>query len=225
MNTLFDLTGKKAIVTGAGGNLGPVWMQTLADAGALPIPLDLPLFDVTKTNLTLSEPIDILINNAAIDNPPGSNATFFGNFNEIMRVNIGGAVRMCEMVIPQMIDNGGGVIINIGSIQGFIGADWRNYADGWEKPVGYNCSKASLMQLTRSLAVQYGRYNIRSVCIAFGPVDMGKLDQTFLTKFLKNVPLGRPISKQSLQTTLLYACCCPELSGQTVLVDAGYTAL
>jgi 3-oxoacyl-[acyl-carrier protein] reductase len=71
--------------------------------------------------------LDILINNAAIDSPPGSNASFFGNFDEIMAVNISGAVNMCKAVIPGMIENGGGVIVNIGSIQGNIGADYRNY--------------------------------------------------------------------------------------------------
>jgi len=98
---LFDLTGKKAIVTGAGGNLRPVWMQTLGDAGALPSRSTSHSFDVTKTTLTLSEPIDILITMLQSTNPPAV-THLLGSFNEIMRVNIGGAVRMCEMVIPQI---------------------------------------------------------------------------------------------------------------------------
>lgn len=224
---LFDLHGKKAIVTGTSGQLGPVWGQTLGDAGCFVYQFDLPT-DVTdkdqaKGFVEKCDSVDILINNAGIDNPPGSGSTFFGNFNKIMEVNIGGAVNMCEAVIPGMIKNGGGVIVNIGSIQGFIGADYRNYED-FEKPVGYNCSKSALMQLSRSITVQYGRYNIRCVTIAFGPYDGEKLNKTFLDKFLKNVPMGRPISKESIQKTLLFACCCEEFAGQTVLVDAGYTA-
>jgi len=124
-----------------------------------------------------------------------------------------------------MIKWGGGTIINIGSIMGNIGADWRNYPESFSKPVGYNLSKAGLIQLSRSITTQYGRYNIRSATIAFGPYDNEKLSVDFKEKFFKNVPLGRGISKQSLQTALLFACSCPELAGQQVLIDGGYTIL
>lgn len=219
---LFDLYGKTAIVTGGRhGLLGPIWVETLREAGAEVDIYDLPENDVRLT--TYLKKYDILVNNAAIDNPPGSNASFFGNFNEIMDVNINGAANMCMNVIPKMIRNGGGVVINIGSIMGNVGADFRNYEGSFEKPCGYNCSKAALVQLSRSIAVQYGRYNIRSVTISFGPYNGGKLSEDFLGKFLKNVPLGRTISKESLKMTLLYACCCPELTGGQILVDGGYT--
>lgn len=225
MKNLFSLKGKRAIVTGgANGLLGPIWVETLKDAGAIVETFDLPKHDVRNPHKNWPD-CDILVNNAAIDNPPDSDASFFGNFDEIMAVNINGAVKMCKAVIPGMKDRFGGVIINIGSIQGNIGADWRNYPAGFEKPVGYNCSKAALVQLSRSICVQYGRHKIRSVTISFGPFNGGKLSQDFLGKFLNNVPLGRTISKQSLKTTLLYACCCPELSGQQIIVDGGYIAL
>ena len=224
MKNLFDLTGRTAIVTGGrNGLLGPIWNEAIIEAGAVSFCFDLPECDVTNRANRLD--CDILVNSAAIDNPPGSGATFFGNFDEIMAVNINGAVNMCRAAIPGMIERGGGVIVNIGSIQGNIGADWRNYKDGFEKPVGYNCSKAALVQLSRSICVQYGRYNIRSVTISFGPYGGGKIPIDFLLKFLPNVPLGRTITKESLKQTLLYACCCSELSGQQILVDGGYVAL
>ncbi len=226
---LFELTGKTAVVTGGTkGNLGPVWSETLKQAGAKVTELDLPDFDVTKDKIESAcswlKQVDILVNNAGIDNPPQPGASFFGNFSKIMEVNIEGAARMAEQVIPGMIKAGGGVIINIGSIQGNIGADWRNYPEGFDKPVGYNCSKAALVQLSRSITTQFGRYGVRSVTISFAAYDGGKYNKEFMDKFLKNVPLGRPISKKSVQTALLFACCCPELAGQQVLVDGGYCA-
>lgn len=233
MTNLFDLKGKLAVVTGGrNGNLGPIWVDTLMEAGATVYTLDLPDYDVTNVEqvqefaelvLRYAAP-DIIVNNAAIDNPPTSDALFFGNFDNIMKVNIGGAINICDAFIPSMVREGGGVIVNVGSIQGNIGADWRNYEGSFEKPVGYNCSKAALIQLSRSITVQYGRYGVRSVTVAFGPYDGGKLSKTFLDKFLNNVPVGRTISEKSLKATLLFACCCPELAGQQVLVDGGYCA-
>lgn len=225
---LFNLHGKKAIVTGTSGLLGPIWGQTLSDAGCYVYQYDLPKTvtdrDQVKQFVAECDSVDILVNNAAIDNPPTSKASFFGNFKEILEVNLTGAVNMCEAVIPQMIKNGGGVIVNIGSIQGYGGADFRNYDGDFQKPFAYNASKWGLRGLSKSITVQFGKYNIRAVTPSFGPYNGGKLEPVFLSKFLRNVPLNRTISKESLQMTLLYAVCCPELAGVDWRVDAGLGA-
>lgn len=217
------MEGKKVGVFGSGGNLGPIWCNTLKALGAEVKEYDLPDWDA---KIEFEYPLfDITIYNAAIDNPPNSGVNFWTNYKDIVDVNLLGAIRVAKSVIPNMIMNKGGTFIVIGSIQGFIGADYRNYPSEFEKPVAYNVSKAALSQLVRSIAVQYGRNNIRAVCMAFGAVDTGKLSPEFKSKFLRNVPLGRLISKSSLRATLLYACTCPELTGQTILVDGGYTVI
>jgi NAD(P)-dependent dehydrogenase (short-subunit alcohol dehydrogenase family) len=229
---LFDLTGKTALVTGGrNGLLGPVWVETLNDAGAAVTAFDLPEVDMGDCKSIMaavenyrknnSDAPDIIVNNAAIDNPPGSESSFFGNFDKIMKVNLSGAVKLVQCFLPGMIKNGGGVIVNIGSIQGYGGADYRNYIGDFEKPFGYNASKWALRGFSKSLAVQYGRYGIRAVTISFSAYNGGKLSRDFLLKFLRNVPLGRTISKESLQTSLLYAICCPELTGQDWRIDGG----
>ena len=225
---------KIAVVTGGSGQLGPVWCETLKEMGYNILDIDLPVWDVSdrKAMLEVAENCivtygtpSVIVLNAAIDNPPGSTITFHGNLERILQVNLLGACYVIEFFLPYMMQAGSGVIVGIGSIQGFIGADWRNYEGTFEKPVGYNLSKAALMQYVRSLTVQYGRHGIRACCIAFGPYDGGKLDPTFLNKFLKNVPLGRPVSRDSLKAALRFAVECPEFAGQTVLVDGGYMAL
>ena len=220
---------KKAVVVGSLGNLGPVWVETLEEMGFFVKDFDKPNFDVVSEEkiancAALSLAPEVLICNQAIDNPPGTNCNFWSNMDEIINVNLIGTMRVCKHFIPLMIENGGGVIINVGSIQGRIGADWRNYPEGFEKPVAYNCSKAALEQLTRSICVQYGRFGIRAVTMAFGPFDNGKFDPVFKEKILKNIPIGRLVQKESLKATLKYAIECPELTGQTVLIDGGYTA-
>lgn len=220
---MFNLSGKTALVTGGrNGLLGPIWVETLDKAGAIVEIWDLPENDIRHVKYV--KKCDILVNNAAIDNPPGSNASFFGNFNEIMDVNINGAANMCACVIPQMIRNGGGVIVNIGSIMGYGGADWSNYEGNFEKPMGYNISKWGLRGLAKCITTQYGRYGIRSVTISFGPYRGNKLSDDFLKRFLKRVPLGKTISKESLKMSLLYACCCTELAGVDWRIDGGLGA-
>ena len=222
-----------AVVTGgSNGNLGPLWMYFLEKNGYRTWSIDLPCYDVSKEE-DIIEAMDrcisifgvptVIINNAAIDPKPANGGGDFWNYDKIIDVNLKGALNICKEFIPEMIINGGGVIINIGSIMGNLGADWRNYEDGFEKAVGYNVSKCALTQLSRSICTQYGRNNIRSVTISFGPYDSG-LPEKFKEKFLKNVPLGRCISNESLEATLLYAITCPELSGQQILVDGGYSS-
>jgi len=223
---------KYAVVTGGSGRVGPIWIDELTRMGYEVFSYDLPLYDVTNPDLLRAYAADlfeegiipsVVVNNAAIDNPPGSGATFFGDMEKILNVNLVGSANVAKAFIPGMKAIGGGVIINIGSIMGNIGADWRNYDEGFEKPVAYNLSKAALIQLSRSITVQYGSHNIRSVTIAFGPLDKGLPDE-FKEKFFKNVPLGRAISEQSWRAALRFAIECPEFAGQQVLIDGGYCA-
>ena len=226
------LEGKTAVVTGGQGRLGPIWINTLEKVGARVFVLDLPAYDVSKLDqvyefqqmLPPDQIPTIVVNSAAIDNPPGTKASFFGNADKILDVNLLGTVNVTKVFLPGMMKTGGGVFINIGSIMGNIGADWRNYPEGFEKPVAYNLSKAALIQLSRSITTQYGRYNVRGVTIAFGPFDAG-LTEEFKAKFLKNMPLGRMISEESVRAALLFAVSCPEFAGQQVLIDGGYTSL
>ncbi len=220
----------RVLLVGSRGNLGPVWKEFLASQGAEVLTIDPPKYDV-KDFRTLdqwifehqpeSNNIDVVLYNAAIDNPPGSKASFW-DVTEILDVNLLGAVRVTNKFLPYMKKRGGGTFIYVGSIMGYTGADWRNYAEGWEKPLGYNLSKAALIQLARSITTQYGRDNIRGCVIAFGPYDNGKFDPEFKAKFLRNVPLGRTISRQTLEASLRFAIEAPEFASN-VLCDAGLT--
>lgn len=235
MNNRTETKKKTAIVTGPEGQLGPVWTEVLEGMGYDVFGIGLPMWDlsqpesITKAHAYYCAKYDappaVIVNSAAIDTPPGGECKFASNVEQIIKVNLVAPVLLVDCFIQDMINAGGGIIINVGSIMGNIGADSRNYPPGFEKPVGYNLSKAALIQYSRSLTTQYGQYGIRAVTIAFGPFDGGKLSPTFLDKFLKNVPLGRPISKESVKATLRYALTCPELSGQQILVDGGYTVL
>lgn len=216
-----------ALITGISGNLGSVWRDIMQEMDIDVQGVDLPDTDVSNiesiNKIIDIDKVDILVNNAAIDPKPSNGGGKFWRYDDVIDVNLKGAINMCYAVIPGMIESGGGLIVNIGSIMGNIGADWRNYREGFDKAIGYNVSKCGLIQLSRSICTQYGRYNIRAVTISFGPVDIG-LPEEFKLKFLRNVPIGRCVSNQSLKATLRYVIECPEMTGQQILIDGGYTA-
>ena len=226
-----DERPRVAVLVGDKGNLGPIWEACLGEMGIMFHSFGLPGYDITckddrermytKCSANRPQP-HIIIYNAAIDNPPGSDASFFGNIEKIIEVNLLGAVQAAELFCSMLQRNGGGTFITIGSILGNVAADHRNYPAGFEKPVGYNLSKAALQQLSKSITEKYGRYNIRAVTLAFGPVDTGKFSDDFKSKILANIPMGRFISEASLKATLRFAIDAQEFAGQTVLVDAGY---
>jgi len=229
---MFDLHGKVALLIGAEGNLGPIWKETLENAGAKVWTWGLPQVDFSIIDMkTLSEfesshapyQPDIIVCNAAIDIPPSkTDARFFTDFEDIIKVNLTAHARIVESKIPGMIKNGGGVIVFIGSIMGWRAADWTNYSGEFEKPVAYNLSKAALRHFAACLTRQYGRFGIRAVCPSFGPVETPKLSQEFRDKISPKIPMCRLISKRSLQQTLLYACCCEDLAGASWVIDGGY---
>lgn len=219
-----------AVVTGGkNGNLGPIIVDELKSLGYRVFILDLPEYDISKQDyielfkLDLPGTPKVIVNNAAIDNPPTGKSGYFANFEKIIDVNLSGAVRVIKSFTDDMIRHGGGTIINIGSIMGNVAADWRNYPEGFRKPVAYGLSKAGLIQLSRSLTMEYGNKGIRSVCCAFGPVDTGKFKEPFRSNILRNIPTGRFVSEKSVRATIRYAVECPELAGQQILCDSGYT--
>lgn len=223
-------TDKIAVVTGGkNGNLGPLIVDELECMGYRVFIIDKPKYDIRYKESIASAVIDcpgvpvVLVNNAAIDNPPTGRGGLWDGLDDILQVNLRGAVWVSQLFMPGMVANGGGVIINIGSIMGNVAADWRNYAPGFRKPIAYGLSKAGLIQLSRSITMEYGAQGVRSVCMAFGPVDTGKFQEPFKSKILHSLPLGRFVSKESVRAGIRYAVECKELAGQQVLCDAGYT--
>ena len=227
--TNLDLSGQTVIVTGTSGNLGPIWVEALEDVGATVFSFDLPDLDVIDPDQPRQfawkfQP-DILINNAGIDSPPETKSTFFGNWDEILAVNLTGAKNMIEAVLPGMIKRGHGQIINIGSMYGLVSPDKRNYPDGFEKPAAYGASKAGLMHLTRLVAAQYGQYGIRINNLVIGAVESESHRPKFKEKMTSAIPSGRMANKEDLKKALWGILASDYANGANFLHDGGYTCL
>lgn len=220
--------GKQAIVTGTIGLLGPVWKEGLEKQGYEVIGFDLPTYNIAMyadiNNFCRNiEPPDIIIHNAAIDSKPGDESINdpHDKYEEIICVNQLGIVRLNRLLIPRMINNGGGLIIIIGSIMGYIAANPDNYQNGWYKPFGYNTSKAALQRYCDGLNAFYGEQGIRCVMPSFGPYEQG-LSPKFMEGFGRKIPVCHPVTKDDLLLTLNYCIDCKSLTGE-FRIDGGYT--
>lgn len=146
--------------------------------------------------------IDILVNNYGstnvkvdLDLISGDSNSFF----EIVNKNLKSVYIPCKKVIPFMIKNGGGSIINISSVGGI-------YPD--MSRLGYGVAKAAINFLTQNIAVQYAHKSIRcnAVMPGFIATDaaLNNMSKEFLDSFLKNVPVGRVGKPEDIANTVLF---------------------
>ncbi|HLD78205.1 MAG TPA: SDR family oxidoreductase, partial [archaeon] len=108
-----------------------------------------------------SGPIHGLVNNAGITNRETLADTSSGEWNETIANNLSGAFHCAQAALPQLLENKGGAIVSIASIHAILGFPAR---------AAYSASKAGLLGLTRSIAVDYGAQNIRANAVCPGIV-------------------------------------------------------
>jgi NAD(P)-dependent dehydrogenase (short-subunit alcohol dehydrogenase family) len=243
-----------AVVTGASGNLGPVWIRALADAGATVVGIDLEesqvegaavveagdVRDETAINELAGrvaaehgEP-RILVNNAGIDQPPrpGSSGHIedvpIGEFRGVLDVNIAGTFNVTRAFGSRMARRGGGSIVNIGSLYAGIApvpGFYDHLVPPFLKPPAYGASKAAVVNLTKYFARLWGPAGVRVNALSPGGVAGGQ-DPEFVRKFSARVPLGRLADPEELAGPLLFLASEQSryVTGQELLVDGGFTA-
>ena len=201
---LFNLTGKTAIVTGAGRNLGQYIAKGLSDYGANVIVVD--IFDkfaktlsmLNKNSIALKVDItnnkevkklvkiveskfgsvDILVNNAAICPFQNTFTVKPEEFMKVIEVNLLGMFLCCRAVFQSMKKRGSGKIINIASILGIVGQDKQIYTDDIDNNLdvyAFTSSKGAVINLTRDLAAHWGSFNINVNSISPGMMMTGNI--------------------------------------------------
>jgi NAD(P)-dependent dehydrogenase (short-subunit alcohol dehydrogenase family) len=230
------LAGRIAVVTGALGNLGPVWTAALAGAGATVVGLDVREGDgVVRADVTDRASLEavladvgtpaILVNNAGIDAPPGGGE---GDFARTLNVNVTGLHNATEVFGGEMCEAGGGSIVNIGSLYASIApipALYDHIEPHFTKPAAYGASKAAVVNLTRYFARLWGPYGVRVNALSPGGVRGGQ-DDEFVRKYSERVPLGRMAEPDDLVGALLFLAsdASAYVTGQELRVDGGFTA-
>jgi NAD(P)-dependent dehydrogenase (short-subunit alcohol dehydrogenase family) len=240
-----ELEGAVAVVTGASGNLGPVWMRALREAGATVVGIDLEPGDgVDAADVTDRAALEdalrritaehgspsVLVNNAGIDQPPDPDASGEETgeaFTRTLEVNLAGVFNATSVFGAAMVEAGGGSIVNIGSLYASVAPDPRFYdhMPGFVKPAAYGASKAGVVQLTRYFARRWGPHGVRVNALSPGGVRAAQ-DPEFLSKYCARVPLGRMAEPEDLGGPLVFLASDESryVTGHELRVDGGFTA-
>ena len=252
MNSYFDLSKKVSIVTGGSRSIGRRLAEALARAksnvvivnrntsegekaaqeiresggSAISIPADVSkkasAEGMVKKTLEHYGRIDVLVNCAGVIVRKPAIETTEKDWDWTMNVNLRGLFFCCRSVGEQMIQQKAGKIINISSVAATLGLMNR---------VPYNASKAGVTQLTRSLAIEWGKYGI---CVnAIGPgIIKTSLNASYIEsdperreRVIRKIPFGRFGRAEDLAgvTLFLASSASDYLTGQTLYVDGGYT--
>lgn len=218
--------------------------QRLQQAGwqALPLGVDVTSPEAVRNMVTQTldtfNRVDILVNSAALDpkfDPQhGRHSNTFEQYplelwNQALAVNLTGVFLCCQAVIPAMLEQGKGVIINLASIYGITAPDQRLYQREGQppqyKPAYYPVTKAGVLGLTAYLAAYYGEKNIRVNALTPGGV-YNKHDEAFVRAYSARTMLGRMAEKDELNGALLFLAsdASAYMTGANLIVDGGWSA-
>jgi len=172
--------------------------------------------------------VDILFNNAGIASLGATHETSVDDWSRVFDINVKGSFMMAKEVIPHMIENGGGAIINNASILGLKAVPGSS---------AYNSSKGAIVQFTRSMALEYGDKGIRVNCICPGAIETPLLDgfleaaPEFKDFLIQTQPVSQHLNRFGKPEEIAYAIKFLSdidnvgfMSGTMLSVDGGWIA-
>ncbi len=252
MTSLFDLSGKVAIVTGGAGGIGHAQALGLADAGAdvvvtsrqmghleavakeieakgrqsLAVTVDVvdekSVADMVAQVLKKFPHIDILVNAAGIAIRQPADTFAIDDWQKVMDINVRGTFLCCQAVGRQMIKQKSGKIINLSSVRGRYGLP-TDYA-------AYCPSKGAVDTLTRTLACEWAKYNIlvNAVAPTIVETDLTRpalADPEYAARMKARIPLGKwALPEDIVGATIFFAAPASNfITGQVLYIDGGVT--
>jgi NAD(P)-dependent dehydrogenase (short-subunit alcohol dehydrogenase family) len=249
----FSLEGKTALVTGAGRGIGRTLALGLAGAGARLIVTDIDaasaagvareiratgaaavdgLLDVAQPGAVeaalaalerAAGGVDVLVNNAGVrDAHADAFATTAADWDRVFAVNVRGPFLLSQAVGRGMASRGGGSIVNVASQLGLVGMAGRP---------AYTASKAALVNLTRTLALEWAPHRIRVNAVAPGPIKTPFTERLWsdpatTARYNDATPLGAWADPDELVGAVVYLASPASrwVTGSVLVADGGYTA-
>jgi NAD(P)-dependent dehydrogenase (short-subunit alcohol dehydrogenase family) len=248
---MFSLAGQTSVVTGANRGIGRALADALAEAGsdvvllvrraelAEPVTAELRdlgvraeavVADVTRPGegeaavqaiVERYGRVDVLVNNAGFCIHRPALEVTPEDWRAVMDVNVDGVWNCAQAFGRQMVAQGSGAIINIGSISGQI-----VNRPQWQP--GYNASKAAVHQLTKSLAAEWAPYGVRVNALAPGYIktEMAPVDEPqFRRHWIEDAPMQRYALPAELGPSVVYLASAASgfVTGEVLVIDGGYT--
>jgi NAD(P)-dependent dehydrogenase (short-subunit alcohol dehydrogenase family) len=250
----WGIAGQTALVTGGASGIGRATVMKLIHAGcrtavldrdeaglarlvaeageanSFPVVADLAEPESTREAvrqaITRLGGIDIAVNNAGIGFRADALETTLDQWDLTFAINVRAPFIVCQEVLPQMLERGSGVIVNVASVGGIIGIPSR---------AAYGASKAALISLTRSLAVDFAGRGIRANCVAPGTTETPWVDrivagaeepETLRRQMAERQIIGRLGTADEIADAIVFLASARAsfFHGSAVVVDGGYSA-
>ena len=240
---MHNLKNKKVVITGGSRGIGYAILKEFYENNSKVLTIgsnlqnlenvkkDFPNIKIIqldlKNNLDLKEKfpkligelggIDILVNNAGITRDNLALRMKEEEWRDVIDVNLNSVFYTCQLAIKSMIKNKSGSIINITSVVGHTGNAGQ---------ANYTASKAGIIAMTKSLAKEYAKKNIRLNCVSPGFIatDMTKdLKKEYQDELLKNIPINRLGSGKDIANAVIFLAsdASSYITGETIHVNGG----
>lgn len=250
---IFRLDGKIIVLTGGSGLLGREIAKALVEFGATVFIADTNIektidsestsvryvhMDITEEKsveeaigkiLEFNGRIDTLINCAyprTADWGFRFDKVSFASWKQNLDDHLGGYFITCQKIAEQMKNDGGGSIINIGSIYGIVAPDFSIY-EGTEMtmPVAYSAIKGGIIALSKYMSTWYGSWKVRVNVISPGGI-FDNQPGSFVERYSAKTPLGRMGQPGEIVGAVIYLAsdASSYVTGQNIVIDGGWTA-
>jgi NAD(P)-dependent dehydrogenase (short-subunit alcohol dehydrogenase family) len=245
------LKDKIIIVAGGQGLIGAAIVKDIANKGGIVVNGDIALetsvgHNTFHLDIANAKSIDACVqfvtdNHGRIDglvNCAYPRTKDWGNFFEDVKIDswrenvdmqMNSVFYFCQQVLKIMHAQCAGAIVNIGSIYGIVGNDFRLYEDyGGTSAAAYSAIKGGIINFTRYLASYYGKYNIRVNCVSPGGIkDVEKQHPSFMKKYESQVPLKRMGTPEDIAPAVSFLLSeeAKYITGHNLMVDGGWTII
>lgn len=220
---LFVKEGAKIVIVDWNDENGKAFEKELKDqnAEAIFVKADVTseedVANVYKQALDTFGKVDILFNNAGIGAVKPTEELTYAEYRKTVNVDLDGTFLVAQLAIKEMLKTGGGVIVNTASMYGWVGSPGS---------AAYNAAKGGVINLTRSLGLEYATRNIRVNALCPGYIDTPIIPEDYKQTLRDVTPMGRLGTPEEMAKAVLFLASDDSafMTGNTLTVDGGFTA-